>query len=406
MRNFFRKLHLWASVPLGLVFVVTCFTGAMLVFEDEITVLCNSEMVAVEPVGEPLSLECLVKAVEKELPADVEVTGITLSATADEAYKVNLSKPKRAAVYVNQYTGEVRGNSERLPFFQSVLRLHRWLMDTAPEGGGVYWGKMIVGASTMAFVLVLLTGLFLWWPRNRKMFANRVRIALNKGKKRFWYDLHVAGGFYALLLLLVMALTGLTWSYEWYRNGFYSLFGAAENKGAAVASTKVVKGNAPKFSSTKDKQDSAVESAVDATTAATASSWSADAVTGATVVEEQSKTALWEKAVAHVLKENPGFANITVSDGSVIVKNGSWGNQRASDKYMFDESTGEITSVQRYNDATAQSRVSGWVYSLHTGSWGGMVIKVLYFLAALLGAALPLTGYYLWIKRLCGKRRK
>ena len=78
-------------MPLGLVFVVTCFTGAMLVFEDEITALCNSEMVAVEPVGEPLSLECLVKAVEKELPADVEVTGITLSATADEAYKVNSS---------------------------------------------------------------------------------------------------------------------------------------------------------------------------------------------------------------------------------------------------------------------------------------------------------------------------
>ena len=94
-----------------------------------------------------------------------------------------------------------------------------------------------------------------------------------------------------------------------------------------------------------------------------------------------------------------------MSDGTVTVKHDGWGNQRASDKYMFDESTGEVTSVQRYDDTPVKSRIGGWVYSLHTGNWGGIVVKILYFLAALLGATLPLTGYYLWIKRVYGKRK-
>lgn len=41
-------------------------------------------------------------------------------------------------------------------------------------------------------------------------------------------------------------------------------------------------------------------------------------------------------------------------------------------------------------------------YAFHTGSWGGMTTKVLYFLAAFIGGILPLSGYYLWLKK---KRR-
>ena len=40
MKKFFRKLHLWVSVPFGIVITITCFTGALLVFEKEITALC------------------------------------------------------------------------------------------------------------------------------------------------------------------------------------------------------------------------------------------------------------------------------------------------------------------------------------------------------------------------------
>jgi uncharacterized iron-regulated membrane protein len=49
--------------------------------------------------------------------------------------------------------------------------------------------------------------------------------------------------------------------------------------------------------------------------------------------------------------------------------------------------------------------VAGWIYSLDVGDWGGFFGTLLSFLAALLGATLPLTGYYFWIRRLYGKRK-
>ena len=456
MRNFFRKFHLWVSVPFGIVITITCFTGALLVFEKEITALCVGDITVVTPVGEPLPVSVIADKVDATLPADVDVKGVVVSSSPDEAYRVNLSKPKKAAVYVNQYTGEVIGKDERLPFFRTVFRLHRWLMDSNPGEGKVFWGKMIVGASTLAFVVILLTGLVIWWPRNRKMLGNRLQIALRKGKNRFWYDLHVAGGFYAMLLLLVMALTGLTWSFEWYRNGAYSLFAAGEANETAVVERKaptrvetpVCPGSCrdctlPVCVNSAENKNTAVESGraagwnVDAVTAATnvtdtkyvdaepaLSVAEIDGVTAATVVDAQSGATVvtdgnsgatslvaatefdsWQRAYENVAAIVPHFETITVSAGTVSVKVSKYGNMRAADKYMFDEESGAITSVELYKDSARKGKLSGWFYSLHIGSWGGLLTRVLSFLAALLGATLPLTGYYLWIKRLYGKHR-
>ena len=461
MRNLFRKLHLWLSVPFGLVITITCFTGALLVFEDEITALCKGGMTIVTPKGEPLPLDVIANRVDSTLPADVDVKGIVVSGSPDEAYKANLSKPKKAAVYVNQYTGEVIGKDERLPFFQAVFRLHRWLMDSNPGDGAIFWGKMIVGASTLVLVAILLTGLVIWWPRSRKMLKNRLRIVVAKGKNRFWYDLHVAGGFYALLLLLTMALTGLTWSFEWYKDGVYALFGAGEAK-----ETTVVERKAPKIAETpvcpgscRDcalpvcvnsagandsvavEQDAVSLWNVDAVTAATnvtetkyvdagtaVSISDVDAVTAATMVDAQSGATVmadaetgatpqgvplsepasdpWQAAYDNVVALNPQFGTITVSDGTVSVKRSLYGNMRAADKYIFNGNTGDIEKVELYRDAACDSKIGGWVYTLHVGAWGRWFSRTISFLAALLGATLPLTGYYFWIRRLYGKRKR
>ena len=460
MRNFFRKLHLWVSVPFGIVITTTCFTGALLVFESEITSLCRNDVAGVTPVGEPLPLDVIVHKVGAALPADSEVKSVVISDSPSEAYKVNLSKPRNGAVCVNQYTGEVTGKDERLPFFSTVFRLHRWLMDSNPGDGAIFWGKMVVGASTLAFVVILLTGLVIWWPLSRKMLSNRLQIVFKKGKHRFWYDLHVAGGFYALLLLLVMALTGLTWSFEWYKDGVYALFGANEAQNVAAATNEsrkaAVEGAVCPGScgtctlpvcvysaDTKTAaagQGSAAQWNVDAVTAATnvveakyvdaepvVSIADVDGIIAATIVDAQSgATAIvdgnsgatpqsnalqecasgsWQMALENVKARVSGYETITVSAGTVSVKNSAFGNMRAADKYLFDDK-GEITEVELYKDSSCKGKLGGWFYSLHTGSWCGLFSRVLSFLAALLGATLPLTGYYLWIRRLYGKKRK
>lgn len=391
MKQLFRKLHLWLSVPFGVVIVITCFTGALLVFETEITNLCNGGVASVEPAGTPLPLDKLALEVESSLPAGSEVSGFVVPANPSEAYVVNLSKPARTALYVDQYTGEVKGKKERSPFFKDIMRLHRFLLDTNSGNGTIFWGKLIVGTSTLLFVVILVTGMVLWWPRNRRMLKNRLLVAIGKGRARFWYDFHVTIGFYAFLFLLVMALTGLNWSFEWYRNGFNSLLGAETTSQAAPKKSDAV----------------AVHSSeVQATTSAT--SWSADASTGATSVAVETPvepSMPWQAALDSVIAGTPCYSKVTITKSTATVSLGTAGNSRASDKYTFDEETGEITSCSLYADTPYSSKVRGWVYSLHVGSWGGMFTRVLAFLAALLGATLPLTGYYLWIKRLYGRRK-
>ena len=322
--------------------------------------------------SEPLPLDELLNRVEPTLKEGQRITGVTISDDPERTYKVNLSQPKRAAIYVDQYSGEVLGEAGRLEFFRTMFLLHRWLMDSRPEdGSAIFWGKMIVGVSTLMFVIILLSGIVIWVPKSIKAWKNRSKIAVTKGWHRFWYDLHVAGGIYATLLLLAMALTGLTWSFEWYRNDFYKLFGVEIQEKSKSA-------EAP-----KQERDVQRERGV----------------RGLAHRFDLSPYIAWERAYRNVREVVEPGTRITISQGSADVSLAGWGNQRASDKYNFDNATGEITSVELYSDSQRSRKIRGWIFSVHVGNWGGILTRILWFLAAMIGATLPLTGYYLWIKR-------
>ena len=226
MKKIFRQIHLWLSIPFGLIITVICFSGAALVFENEIMELCRHDFYYVSKVEEtPLPAGELAQKVAATLPDSISVTGISISSDPAKAYQVNLSKPRRASVYIDQYTGEIKGKYERAPFFTTMFKLHRWLLDSMKPDGGIFWGKIIIGVSTLMFVFVLISGIIIWIPRNAKALKNSLKISVNKGWKRFWYDLHIAGGLYTFIFLLALSLTGLTWSFSWYRTGFFKVFG-------------------------------------------------------------------------------------------------------------------------------------------------------------------------------------
>ena len=375
MRKAFRKIHLWLSVPLGLIIAIICFTGAILVFEDQITQLANRHLYYVEnPGSQPLPVGTLVEKVESLPTKGASITGVTIYPQPDRSYQVNLSAPKGAAVYIDPYTGEVLGQSQRTPFFRTVFLLHRWLLDSQPADGGIFWGKRITGISTLVFVVILLSGVVIWWPRSRKGSKNGIQIALRKGKARFWHDLHAAGGIYVLLLVLVMALTGLTWSFDWYKNAFYTLFG--------VETTVPAKSSAPKGQAAPGPQPG----------------------TTAEAAAPATPFACWQQVYDQLAAENPDRLKIEITDGTANVSNNRYGNIRGTDRYTFDPQSGQITGVSLYKDTGNSGKIRGWIYSVHTGAWGGNLTRILWFLAALLGATLPLTGYYLWIKRLYRKR--
>jgi uncharacterized iron-regulated membrane protein len=381
MKKAFRRIHLWLSVPFGLIITVICFSGAALVFEDEVMELCRHDLYYVEKAGgTPLPVEHLIGKVAETLPDSVTVTGVSISSDAERAYQVSLSKPRRASIYVDQYTGEVKGRNERAPFFLTMFRLHRWLMDSMKPGDGVFWGKMIVGVSTLMFVFVLISGIVIWWPRTKKALKNSLKITVGKGRRRFWYDLHVAGGMYALVLLLAMALTGLTWSFSWYRTGFYKVFGVEMKQRAGHGALQTAHGTPQTAHGGKSGRNSSEE--------------------GRGNREHTSPYACWQQVYEELKAHNAGYKQITVSNGSASVSFERFGNQRAADRYAFNPQDGEITEVTLYKDTDASGKMRGWIYSVHVGSWGGVFTRILTFIAALLGGTLPLTGYYLWLRRI------
>lgn len=279
--KWFARLHLWLALPFGVIISLICFSGAMLVFEPEVTrLVCRDVYYVRSAEGSPLPVDSLCKIVEATLPDTVAITDVEISDDRARTYQMKLSRPRRASVFIDQYTGCISGKYRRLEFFSTMFRLHRWLLDGAnARKGELNIGKIIVGVSTIAFVLVLISGAVIWIPRARKNFRRSISIGFRHGRRGFWRDLHVAGGMYVLVFVMAMSLTGLTWSFPWYRSAFYKVCGV----------------------------------------------------------------------------ENVGRGD------------------------------------------HAPDRLRPVIYAVHTGSWGGTPTRIIWFVSALAGASLPVTGYYIWI---------
>ena len=176
MRKICLKIHRWLGLALGIFIAIICFTGAILVFQDEI----------------------------KE--------GIT----HDNTKAVNMQ-------------GNHHHNDPAVIDF--AKKLHRYLLNVPEEPHeGMSAGRFIVGSVAICMTIILITGIIAWWPKNKKMLKSRLKVRTNKGFRWFVYDSHVSLGIYAVLFLLTMSLTGPSWSFHWYRQGAMAVLGGDVNQ--------------------------------------------------------------------------------------------------------------------------------------------------------------------------------
>lgn len=378
MKKFLVKLHRVLGLIAGLFIFISCLTGAILVFQDEIREWTNSERYfRPEAAGRTaLAPSEIVARVGAEHGLD-KIGSLSIPADTTRNYIVSLEGKGRAQLYVDPYTGKVVGKTDRKTpdFFAYTMRLHRWLMDDSRT-----WGKQIMGASTVLFVFILISGIVYWWPKGKKALKARLKVKTDATPHRLWKDMHASLGIYSVCLLLVMALTGLTWSYPWYREGLYAVLGIEMGGGGAPHGAK------PEAKPSKP-----------ADTVANAE--------GAT--EEAQPTFDWDRAYAEVKSKHTSYKDISLEVGKASVGRIVYlGNPRSADSYKLDKTTGEILSFEAYEEQPASNRARGWIYALHTGSWGGIVTKILYFIVCLLGASFPLTGFWLWRKSVQIERMK
>ncbi|HTF82807.1 MAG TPA: PepSY-associated TM helix domain-containing protein, partial [Cytophagales bacterium] len=272
-------------------------------------------------------------------------------------------------VYMDPYSGAVlKVKNMYRDFFFLVKMLHFCLLLPMSIG------QPIVAVSTLIFLVMLLSGIVLWWPKNKSAVKQRFwfRWKENLKWKRKNYDLHNVLGFYVCWIALGFALTGLVWGFEWYRDAYYGVLSGGE------------------------KMVNYYEPSSDTTQASLQTMTSIDHIYD--VVVKDSKGAKTIEVHVPETKSASIMCAINTEEGTI------W----KTDFRYFDQHTLKELSVNslygRIADANTADKIMRQTYDIHVGAIGGLAGKVLAFLASLICASLPVTGFLIWYGR--NKKKK
>lgn len=414
MKTVFRNIHLYLSLAAGIIIFCSCLTGTILVFEEEIEHALHHNRYYAEPSGARLPVSQLVFNAVKEVPK-AKPTSVKVYAEADRTVEIGLitsekkgegreqRKPHDAenehqhadepdrqnqkhpdknsieihgkkpgdgggrpnlTVFADPYTGKVTDRfNRRKSFFYTVEMLHRFLL-----AGKNSIGNTIVAFSTLFFLFILITGVVLWWPKNKKIMRQRLHYKWTGGWKRLTHDLHIVTGFYTSLFLLVIVFTGLIMTFPWANK---LLFAIAGSKPEFEQSKPPISAYQPSLKPLSIDQILANNS-VEIKDAASYSVRSPQDSTGT-------------------------FSLNVVTKGTI---------ETAGDTYFIDQFSGKIISIQKFSNKNSGQRALAFVKPIHTGSVYGLPTKIISFIVCLLSLIFPVTGVMMWLNRIKKKTGK
>lgn len=214
------QLHWLLGITAGLVLSVMGLTGALMSFEDEIVRLANpaiAQLAQRHAAGErPLPVNVLLRRLD--LDRQQAVTRMLIDPTGKRPSTARLAGKGGGRVYFDPYTGEKVAAPRLSGAFAFIEDLHRHL--TAGKRG-----QAVTGASTLILLFFCASGLYLRWPRRWWSLRTWWAVEWRRQGRSFLWSLHAVFGTWCLLVYLLVALTGLTWSYNWYRDGVVALLG-------------------------------------------------------------------------------------------------------------------------------------------------------------------------------------
>lgn len=372
-----NDLHLWLGVGSGIILFIVCFTGCILAFEKEIVLLFDKEDYYSEKIGNRVPFDRLIDSLEGN---DTIVKDFIFYGEENRNHQFTLltkkqiekskGKPVRGTtVSINPYSGkQVIAVGKTKTFMHTMEELHRYLLLDSK------WGRPIVGVSTIIFVFICLSGLILWFPKKLKKFRNwkvwkqGFTIKTKGSWKRINYDFHNTFGFYALLPMLLMGLTGLLWSFTWYYDGLERVLGDKLGKS--------------RFDKTITIDDSS---------------------------EYQDKAILdfntLLKKTDSILPYSNAATRVTLPlslDQSIMIRKIS--NEflafNAADKLKFNPHTNNLVSAIYFKDESIGSKIAGLIRGIHVGDFAGLTTKIIYFICCLIATSLPITGTLIWINKM------
>jgi uncharacterized iron-regulated membrane protein len=356
-------IHRWLGLISGLVVIIVSITGCIFAFQIEIQDALYSYR-TVEVQHKPFMLPSQLKQLALKQHPDAEASTVGYYGPDRPAY-VMMEVPRLGTrfVYFNPYDGRFLYDEDpESNFFIIVENIHLYLLLPAEIG------SLVVGWSVVVFLLIMITGMVLWWPK-RKSDRKRSFTIKWKGRwRRFNYDLHNVLGFYAFSIALIIGITGLAIAFRPVSDGI---------KLAA---------NLGKIYPAEDE-------------------WPiSDSLNKA-----QAVTNPFDKAFLYAQKHTPQAKMFFVYGDTTKAAStiGVWAYYKPmhyykSDNYEFDQFTLKPLRIIKQTTKSAGLKMNNMNYDIHVGQILGLPGKIIAFLASLICASLPITGFIVW----WGKRNK
>ena len=369
------KLHLWLGLGSGIVVLIVSITGCLFVFQKEVNDIYYRDILFVSPQQtHTLPVSELKKKAQEALGPDKPVLNITTYTNPGKAWEFMAYKGNDTAfsyqgtieyyesVLVNPYNGNVTGIIDYKHNFFSIVKGIHWslLLNST-------YGQPIVGWSTFIFVILLITGLIMWWPKkwNKNNREKSFKVKWKASFKRVNYDLHNVLGFYAVLIALVLALTGMVWAFKWFQTTVY-----------VVAAASVTPPDIKEYESVPS---------------------------GAKITGNPLDIA-YNKALPILKGADRIFIYPAAGEKGVNTIGGLKGEEiyYGADELQFDQYTAQLLGRRNDTRKNAGERLIEMNYDIHVGAIGGLPGKIIAFVISLICASLPVTGFYVW----WGKRKK
>ena len=374
------KLHLWLGLSVGIIVFIVSLTGTLYVFKDEIQNSLRQEAIYVKKAAaEPISVHVLKEKISLELHEKFPLNSVEIPLDKNKSYRfLYYEKNKKGwnyfeevkinkLVYVDQYTGKILAVYDEKYNFFNILKYIHWSLLLNSE-----WGKYVVGIPTVLFIFMLITGIVLWWPKNKKARKGRFWFSWENVKtwKRRNYDLHNILGFYASFIALLMSITGIYFAYPYVKNVIhFTLSGSAD-----LPKDKEIKSP----DSLMIKNSSVYDLTADQTR------------------KLYAESASFRIPLSGKNKKGKDLKNIPVT---VYGEEGRFSDRST---LVFDKYSGKLLAEKPHQKLSNAEKYANANYDIHTGSYFGLLGKIIWFITGLICTSLPVTGFLVW----WGKQKK
>lgn len=400
----FFQIHWFLGITAGLILSLMGITGAIYSYDQQILKLINPEsyVVTAAPTAKLNPAE-LYQHYGLSNP-EFKINSITIASAATESSVINIEKEgerRGLNLMVNPYTAEILPEIKGREFFAFVQKLHRNL-----TFGAV--GKQITGACTLILIFFALSGLYLRWPKVhtwRQWLSFKPQL---QGRNFIW-NLHAVAGTWVFVFYMVIAATGLTWSYDWWRSAYFAVLGVerpVENKAGnsenpARQSERGNQANAHREHSAERKsQDQTIDPAQKNKPER---SKNADQTA---LQPEQIHTALNQTWSGFSRQMGREYSTLTLTvpkkdDGKIelIFVDAVPQHERARNKATYNYQSSKIEKMDIYADKNLNEKITSSMLPVHRGSFFGPVYQFFAMLAALAMPLFFVTGWMLYLKR-------